>query len=183
VAAQLFHEQGYAATSTRELASILGITKASLYHHIRGKEDLLHAICLESLRRVHGDVAAALDTETAPRERIRALIRAHLRSMLNDLDMHSTMLVELKSLTGERYDEVQQARDRYEDLVANSLQAAQEAGELRNDISAKHLTLGLLNLLNWNMAWYKPHGDLTPDQLADILSLLFLEGATASREQ
>jgi len=66
VAAQLFHEQGYAATSTRELASILGITKASLYHHIRGKEDLLHAICLESLRRVHGDVAAALDTETAP---------------------------------------------------------------------------------------------------------------------
>jgi len=56
--------------------------------------------------------------------------------MLNDLDMHSTMLVELKSLTGERYDEVQQARDRYEDLVANSLQAAQEAGELRNDISA-----------------------------------------------
>jgi AcrR family transcriptional regulator len=177
-AAQLFREHGYAASTTRELAARLGIKKASLYYHISSKEDLLHGICLESLRRVHraveGAVAAAQDD---PRASVEALVRAHLNSMLTDLDMHATMLVELKSLTGQRYEDVRQARDGYEALVAGTVGRAQRAGALRRDVTARHLTLGLLNLLNWTMFWYSPGGDLTPEELAEVLADLYLNGA------
>jgi AcrR family transcriptional regulator len=176
-AAQLFRERGYASSTTRELSARLGINKASLYYHISSKDELLYGICIESLRRVHEEVAAAVEAEADSRERIRALVRAHLHSMLTDLDMHATMLLEGKALTGDKANDVQAARDRYEQLVVQTVAKAQRAGVLRRDITARHLTLGLLNLLNWTMAWYKPEGGLTPAELADILSDLYLNGA------
>jgi len=40
IAAALFCEKGYAATTTREIAAAAGIQQASLYYHVTGKEDL-----------------------------------------------------------------------------------------------------------------------------------------------
>jgi AcrR family transcriptional regulator len=40
-ALDLFVERGYEATSLREIAERLGITKAALYYHFRSKEELL----------------------------------------------------------------------------------------------------------------------------------------------
>jgi AcrR family transcriptional regulator len=43
-AAELFVERGYEATSLREIAERVGVTKAALYYHFPGKEDLLRAL-------------------------------------------------------------------------------------------------------------------------------------------
>lgn len=44
VATELFAEQGYEATSLREIAERLQITKAALYYHFPGKDDILRAL-------------------------------------------------------------------------------------------------------------------------------------------
>jgi AcrR family transcriptional regulator len=44
VALSLFVRQGYTATSLREIAEQLGVTKAALYFHFRTKEEILTAI-------------------------------------------------------------------------------------------------------------------------------------------
>jgi AcrR family transcriptional regulator len=44
VALELFAEQGFAATSTREISDRLGFTKAALYYHFRTKDELLDAL-------------------------------------------------------------------------------------------------------------------------------------------
>ncbi len=41
VALDLFIEQGYEATSLREIAEKLGVTKAALYYHFKTKEDIV----------------------------------------------------------------------------------------------------------------------------------------------
>jgi AcrR family transcriptional regulator len=41
VALELFTEQGYEATSLREIAERLGVTKAALYYHFKTKEDIV----------------------------------------------------------------------------------------------------------------------------------------------
>jgi AcrR family transcriptional regulator len=49
VALELIAENGFAATSTRELSERLGFTKAALYYHFRTKDDLLTALVTPAL--------------------------------------------------------------------------------------------------------------------------------------
>lgn len=176
-AATLFREKGYAHSTTRELATLLGIQKASLYYHIDKKEDLLYALCVDALVRIQEETERAVAQQTTPLERLRALIHAHLCAALNDQDKHATMLVELRELSGERRLEVLKLRDRYETFIREMIQEGQEAGVLRREPEAKYQGLALLNLLNWTIFWFRPGGELTPDQLAAILTSLFLQGA------
>lgn len=182
-AAELFWNKGYAATTTRELAAVLGVQKASIYYHISSKEDLLYSLCVESLENIHSAAEAAVADVEDPVERVRALIRGHVRAMLTDKDKHATMLTELRSLSPERRREVVGLRDEYEDLVRSVLADAQEAGALRGDIPAKHLELCLLDLMNWAIFWFRPDRGMSPEQLAETFAILFLEGAQDGRAE
>ncbi|MEF2975923.1 TetR/AcrR family transcriptional regulator [Subtercola sp. YIM 133946] len=177
-AAALFREKGFAATSTRELSERLGIVKASLYHHIKSKDDLLLRISMLSLERIRLAAVAAIEA-APPGETLRAVIAAHLETALTDRDMHATMLAELHSLTPERRATVLAERDAYEAVLRSVIAAEQQAGQLRTDLDARELTLGLLNLLNWTIFWYSPEGPQTPADIARFLTTIYLDGATA----
>ena len=179
-AAALFRKRGYAAATTRELSEALGIRKASLYHHITSKEDLLYAMCVESLRHIHAEVAAAAESASGE-DRLRAIIRRHVRCALEDRDMHAVMLTELRNLSETRLTDVVEQRDAYESLIRDAIADDQAAGRLRTDEDAKYLTLALLNLLNWTIFWYDPAGDHSPSGLGSFLATMFLEGALKPR--
>jgi AcrR family transcriptional regulator len=179
-AATLFAQKGYAAASTREIAGILGIRKASLYYHIENKEDLLYAICKSSLDQICRDVTAALEKVQDPLERTRTLVRAHIKSLVRDQIAHSVAVGEMHALSGVRLKEVIALRDSYEGLVRTVLRDARKAGVLRDDISVKYLCLILLGLLNRVELWYRRDGALSPDQLARVFEAIFLDGVAAS---
>jgi TetR/AcrR family transcriptional regulator, cholesterol catabolism regulator len=179
-AAALFSRKGYAATSTREIASVMRIQKPSLYYHIQSKEDLLYNICKSSLEQIRRDVAAAVEPVTDPLERTRTLVRAHIESMLRDQDQHSATLSEMRALSNERLAHVISLRDAYESLVRSVVEGAQKAGALRGDIPAKYLCLYLLGLMNRVEVWYHRDGPLSPTQLGDLFAMIFLSGAGAA---
>jgi AcrR family transcriptional regulator len=175
LAAELFRERGYGATTTRELSNRLGLKKASLYHHISSKEDLLFEISVESLKRISTVVQAAC--ESVPEEqRLTALVDAHVMTALADRDMHTTMLVEMRALSPDRKAEVLAKRNAYEQYIESVIQVDQLAGRVRSDISPRYLTLSLLNLLNWTIFWYDPDGDFTLPEIVVILRTVFMEG-------
>jgi AcrR family transcriptional regulator len=175
VAAGLFREKGYAGTTTRELAQALGIQKASLYHYITSKEELLFDISMESLRRITEAVAGASATATSDR-RLESMIERHVETALGDRNLHTTMLVERHALRPEHLTQVRDKRDRYEQLLQAAIHAEQNAGHLRVDIDARWLTKALLNLLNWTIFWFDPNGSMSPKHLAEILATVFLDG-------
>ncbi len=49
VAARLFHEKGYDRTTTRDIASEVGILSGSIFHHFKNKDDILRVIMEESV--------------------------------------------------------------------------------------------------------------------------------------
>ena len=179
-AAALFSKKGYAATSTREIAAVLRIQKASLYYHIESKEDLLYSICKSSLEQIHDDVARAVANVANPLERTRILVRAHVESMLRDQERHSATLSEMRALSRERLEHVISLRDAYEELVRSVLDEAQQAGALRADIPVKYLCLILLGLVNRAEVWYRRKGALSPAELGELLAAIFLTGAAAA---
>jgi AcrR family transcriptional regulator len=179
-AAALFRRKGYAASTTRELAELLGIQKASLYYHISGKDDLLVTICHESLRRITDQVREV--AESAPAEsRLVDVIERHVTTALHDRDMHAVMLIELRALPAARRTSVIERRDQYQHLLQELMASEQEAGRIRAYIDTKYLTLSLLNLLNWTIFWFDPEGDMAPQELGRTLATIFVEGARSSR--
>ena len=182
VAAKHFWAKGYASTTTREIAEAMGVRKASLYHHISSKEDLLFEISCESLENVTRDVSAAVAAIEDPVERIAALIRTHVESMIADQDKHSVMLTELRALSPTRHARIVAMRDDYERVVASVVAGARAAGALRGDVPLKSVVLGLLNLLNWSIFWFQRDGELAPRELAAYLTTLFLDGARPPRD-
>jgi AcrR family transcriptional regulator len=54
VALKLFTEQGYEATSLREIAEVLGVTKAALYYHFKTKEDIISSMTEDRAASIQG---------------------------------------------------------------------------------------------------------------------------------
>src|SRR6516165_681020 len=64
VALELFAEQGYDATSLREIAERLGVTKAALYYHFKSKEDIVRSLVEDYFGQIDALIAWA---KTQPR--------------------------------------------------------------------------------------------------------------------
>lgn len=178
-AAHEFRRKGYAGSTTREIAAKLGLKKASLYHHIDKKEDLLYEICLDCLATIQREVERAMYAAPTPLERLHALVLTHVQVGLREQDGFATLLLDIRYLSDERRAKVMQRHDAYQALVRATISAAQSAGVLRQDIAPGNLTLMLLGLLNWSAFWYQPAGPLAPEALGALFWQQFLNGAVA----
>lgn len=178
-AAELFRTKGYAGTSTRELSALLGLQKASLYHHMESKEDLLFQLCLSTL----DDVARVFDEVIAdggrPLEVLHQLAVRYLKEALENVDKHATMLVEIRSLSERNRAEVIRHRDINVAAAREVIAACQAEGSLRDDLAPKYLTLALFNLLNWTIFWFSADGEFSIEAIGELLWSVFLTGATS----
>jgi AcrR family transcriptional regulator len=75
VALALFAEKGYDATSMREIAGELGITKAALYYHFESKADIVRAMLAETETRLTGLVDWARAQPSTPELRSEVITR------------------------------------------------------------------------------------------------------------
>jgi len=174
---RLFAEKGYSETTTRELAAAMDVTNGTFYYYFPSKEDLLRQICEDALEEVTASVGDAVADASDGLDAVSRLIHAHVRTIVESRHAHTTMLTELRALSGEHRVTVVAARDKYEALVRGVLKSAKDDGSLKTSIELTPLTLLLLNLLNWTIFWYRPEMSLSGDQLADRMVLLFLNGA------
>ncbi|WIM93512.1 helix-turn-helix domain-containing protein [Actinoplanes oblitus] len=85
VAIELFTERGYEATSLREIAERLGITKAALYYHFSSKESIVLSIFQAHLDALDALVAWAREQPPGPE------LRAQVVDRMVDLGLGSGM--------------------------------------------------------------------------------------------
>src|SRR4051812_25726300 len=96
-AARLFRTKGFGDTSTRELGAAAGVQSASLYHYMDTKEDLLFDICQQGNEMMFAAVTEAVEAADTPLDAVKAAIRTHLRTALENRDVYLTTLSELRA--------------------------------------------------------------------------------------
>jgi GntR family transcriptional regulator of vanillate catabolism len=175
-AAELFSKHGYESTGTRDLATLLGMERATLYYHVEGKEDLLYAICKSSIEQLDTDVIEVTEGISDPLAQLQLGIQTHVVSLLRDQTQHATALAEARALSPERLAEIVSMRKAYQARARSVLEAGQRAGSIRKDISCKYLGLMLEGLLDRTVVWFKRNGELSPSELGSTLCRVFLEG-------
>ncbi|WP_353236888.1 TetR/AcrR family transcriptional regulator [Limnohabitans sp.] len=157
-AAQLFHRKGYDATSTREIAALVGMQPGSPFYHFGNKQDLLLAVMVEGMKQAsqrQETARAGLPDDLPPREQLRALIRNQFDVLLGpDSDFIPVMLYEWRSLNAEQRQTITQIKDDYEAAWSPVLQALHASGQLQAPVQLARLMI--FGALNWAVQWYQP---------------------------
>jgi len=168
VASELFHANGYAATSVRDIARALDIQGASLYAHVASKEDVLWSIvdgAATAFEAKAGDAIA--DTATSdPVERLAALVEAHVDVVTADPERASVFVTEWRHLSGDRRAAIAGRRDAYEARFRAVIEDGTAVGAFRPTDTALAATF-ILTALNGIATWYRPDGRLSADRIAD----------------
>nr|WP_218170519.1 TetR/AcrR family transcriptional regulator [Pseudomonas gingeri] len=173
-AAHLFRNKGYERTTVRDLASAIGIQSGSIFHHFKSKDEILRAVMEETIHYNTALMRASLAEAGSLRERVLALIRCELQSIMGGTGEAMAVLVyEWRSLSPEGQAKVLALRDVYEQIWLQVLGEARDAGYIKGDvfITRRFLT----GALSWTTTWFRPQGSLTLEQLADEALMLVLK--------
>jgi AcrR family transcriptional regulator len=185
-AAQLFKLQGYDATSTREIATKVGMQSGSPFYHFGNKQDLLLAVMVEGMKQAIARQLAACGQATptqSARDRLQSLIRHHFDVLLGpDSDFIPVMLYEWRSLAPAQRKTITELKDAYEAAWIPVLKALQDSGQLQAPVGLARLMI--FGALNWSVQWYEPPRQSSKakraslDELTDAALALFLRDPT-----
>lgn len=174
-AAQIFRQKGYHAASMQDIADAVKLQKASLYHHVNSKQDILLALLDRALDLLIEGMEKVLALDLAPEEKLRQAMLVYLQIMLEQRDLSSVLLLEYRSLEPEYRQRHIRRRDLYESLWRNLLIEGAEQGVFKvSDVAL--VSRFLLGVMNWTITWYREDGPLTPAQLAQECANLFVLG-------
>lgn len=180
VAARLFAERGYHATSIGDLTEATGLHRGGLYHYIVSKENLLfliHERFIEPLLEEARRIESRGDT---PEETLRAVARALMTDIAQYHDQVTVFLHEWRTVSAaaadaERATKVREARAEFESIVLRILRAGSAQGDFAIE-DARLPMLGFLGLINYSYQWYRSGADPDPETVADTFCDIFLNG-------
>jgi len=168
-AAELFASQGYAGTSTREIADRVGIRQPSLFYHFSKKEEILRAIVDQAAASLLDHLP---DFEKRPE---RAAIKLYdllnldfLYLMTEPYGIGQLMLLpELRS--GDLRQEIEQKRNRIIDVYRKLIrQGIKEGDFLASDVNVTTFTVFGMGEAIWT--WYRPSRSKSPAKIAEQIA-------------
>ncbi len=174
-AAKMILQNGYDATSVSDIAAALHITKAGLYHYIRGKTELLYEIMQYGLRELNREVVVPAQAIRDPEERLRFMISTHARLVTRGDGAVTILVDEARALTPAQARAVRKTKRAYLEMLRGTLEELRTAGKLRN-VDTTVAAFGIIANVNWLSRWYQPERRLTAAQIADQITDMTLNG-------
>jgi AcrR family transcriptional regulator len=174
-AAQIFSQKGFHATSMQDIAEAVNLQKASLYHHVSSKQEILVDVLDMALDLFIANMQAVMLRPLAPDEMLRQAMQVYMVTILQQRDLASVLLLEHRSLEPDLHSRHIPRRDRFESLWRELIQHGLEAGRYYN-VDPAMAARALLGVMNWVITWYSPEGNLTPEQISRQYADLFLNG-------
>ena len=174
-ASQMFREKGFAATSMRDLAETVGIEAASLYNHIRSKNEILESICFEIANRFNTHLDELEITNLKIIKKVETLLRFHIRQMIEHYEDVIVTDREWKHLSEPYRSNFHNQRR----LYRKRFTAIIETGILRNEIKkidAPTAVLILLHSVNGIESWHRSEAKISAQELEDNIVMIMIDG-------
>lgn len=176
-AAQLFATRGYTATTMQQVAQACGVSKATLYHYVADKHELLTQIASGHVARLEALVRQVQTLQLQPREHLEQLILSFMQAYASASHEHRVLTEDIKFLAEEDRRSVTDSQRRVVAAFASAIAAVRP--DLRGRPLAKPLAMLLFGMINWTFTWLRPAGALTHASLAPLVVELFLGGLSA----
>lgn len=173
-AAKIFARKGYEGASLEEIAAKLKLTKASLYHYIKSKEEMLYLIQAQAIEQVQAALEVVINSNKDPVNKLSEAIKSHVRIVTQKHVIGALRQQELILPLKWRTKIIAQ-RDLYEETFQKIIKEGVKTGVFKTK-NWKISIMAALGSLNWVIRWYTPHGKLTVKEIEEDMSDFILKG-------
>lgn len=170
-AVRLFGQQGYAATSVREVVEAAGVTKPTLYYYFRNKEDLYREAVELQIVGLRWLVDRARTGTGTVRQRLREFLVDYVHGAIDSPDSVRLMMASAAGIGQPRVDVFERTHAEYvrlEQLVRDGI----DAGELRSGVDpsvAVSMLVGAANAAFFGALLGQPVRPDHPDRILELL--------------
>jgi AcrR family transcriptional regulator len=176
-AIEAFAEQGYGATSTRDIANRLGLSTAAMYPHYKSKESLLYAISLDGHQSALHELERTDQPQIAPPDRLRLVVSAFTCWQANNSVLARVLQYEIRSLTPEHYKDVATLRRATSAVIGTII----ETGSISGDFTVTDtdgVLLAISSLCVDVCRWFPSRTHSDPDLLGELYADIALRIVT-----
>ncbi len=177
-AAQVFRRKGYHGASMTDIAGAVNLQKASLYHHVSSKQEILLSLLERALSTLTETIEGISKKALPADQKLRQMIVAYLQALAEYPDLSSVLLFEHRSLDRKAHARHVPQRDRFEGLWRDVVNEGIGSGQFHCPDGALAVR-ALMGMTNWTLTWYRPDGRLSINSIANRLADLFLQGLLA----
>ena len=174
-AAAMFREKGFAATSMRDLAESVGIEAASLYNHIRSKNEILEAICFDVANRFNANMDVIEAGQQKSINKVEILLRFHIQQMIEHYEEVYVSDREWKHLEEPYLSNFQNQRRSYRKKFASIIEQGIQKGEIRK-IDAPTAVLIVLHAVSGIESWHRSNARINAEELEDNMVMIMIDG-------
>lgn len=192
-AAEVLQRNGYESTTMKDIAAVVNLTAASLYHHFRNKDSLVLAVLEGGLDFTIDKLEPVVSSDWTPTQKLREMIRLHITYLTQNTTVGAAMVFEIRPLMNfkvpprsanqfgnddlqelvQRRDAFFAQRDYFEELFRRVVREGMASGEFR-EVDVPIFVKALLGAHNWVGVWYKAEGRLTGPEIAEQMADTFL---------
>lgn len=171
----MFREKGFAATSMRDLAETVGIEAASLYNHIRSKNEMLESICYDVAARFSTYMDEIEASEQKIINKIETLLRFHIRQMVDHFEEVVVSDREWKHLAEPFLSDFHNQRRTYRKRFAAIIEEGIKKNEIKK-IDAPTAVLIMLHAVNGIESWHRSRAKINAQELEDNMVMIMIDG-------
>ena len=178
-AARLFRKRGFKATSMRDIAEAVGIKAASIYNHIKSKQELLSELLMEIAIIFTKEMRMIQQTSLDAKQKLERLIALHVRLTIEHTDAIALIAGEWVHLEEEEKLQYVQLRDEYENQFKSIIEQGKAEG-LFKQLNTEIILFSTLSTLRWLYSWYSRNRDFDPIELERQMTACLIHGMLKS---
>lgn len=174
-AAIMFRQRGFAATSMRDLAEVVGLEAASLYNHISSKNEILEAICFEMANHFNTHMDQIESTRQSALSAIEAVLRFHIRQMIDNYEQVYVSDREWKHLQEPYLSNFQTQRRTYRKRMAQLIETGIQKKEIL-PIDSATAVLIMLHAIGGIESWHRSKKRISAHELEENMLTILVGG-------
>ena len=172
---EIFSRRGYRATSMNEIAAEVGLSKPTLYHYFRGKEEILVRLYENVMEESLSSARAISGSAPSPLDALRELISHRARYTCDNKAILKVFFEEEEELPAELLRTVMERRREFENILKTAVVQHLKAAGVELPTSPTVYVNVCLGAANWVYKWFDPKGDEDPQALGDHIAALVLQ--------
>jgi TetR/AcrR family fatty acid metabolism transcriptional regulator len=176
-AIKVFAEQGFHQATISQIAREAGVADGTIYLYFKNKEDILVNFFGYKTKQVFGRFREEVDKADNARDKLRLLIKRHLKEFQRDRNMAVLYQTETRRFSRMCEEQIREMSKLYLDLVSEIVESGQDEGLMRKDLYmglVKRFIIGAIDeVIN---TWLHSGGSYDLVSMADPLVDLFIRG-------